>query len=163
MKTEYKRQLWIGGALTGLFCLGGAVLIALGVWFYDQSRAFKEAAETAPGKVVGYERWDAPGQDLEDDITYAIIEYTLPNGKVIHFQGPSKDGPVTLHRGDPVTVLYNPADPTDARVDSFMGLWFACTMLLVLGSAAIVLPLLTFWQGCKWVQRQEAGSSDTMF
>ena len=154
MKAEYKRQLAVTAIVTLLFCAGGSVLIVLGTHEYNKSKAFKANAQSALGRVIGFETYDAPGSDLSDDIHYAVVLFTLEDGREIRFQGPSRDGPVNLHKGDEVTVLYNPEDPTDAKVDNFMGLWFSATMLAGLGAAAILIPLLTLWQAWKWCQRQ---------
>jgi hypothetical protein len=59
-----------------------------------------------------------------------MVVYTTENGKEITFRGPSRDGLVKLNKGDTVRVLYYPDDPENARVDSFMGLWFAAAMLM---------------------------------
>jgi hypothetical protein len=84
-----------------------------------------------------------------------MVLFTLEDGREIRFEGPSKDSLVKLREGDEVQVFYDPADPTIAKVDSFMGLWFAATMLAGLGAAAILIPLLTLWQAWKWCERQD--------
>ncbi len=154
MKAEYKRQLAITAFVVLLVCVGGVVLIALGTREYNKSQAFKASAESAPGRVFGFEIYDAPGGDISDDIHYAMVVFALEDGREIRFRGPSKDGLVKLHKGDEVVVLYDPADPTVAKVDNFMGLWFAATMLSGFGVAAILVPLLTLWQAWKWCKRQ---------
>ncbi len=154
MKAEYKKQLVITVFVVLLVCAGGVVLIALGAQQYNKSQAFKSKAEVAPGRVVGFETYDAPGADLSNDIHYALVLFTLKDGREIRFRGPSKDGLVKLRKGDEVVVLYDPSDPTIARVDNFMGLWFGATMLCGFGAAAILIPLLTLWQAWKWCERQ---------
>jgi len=155
MKAEYRKQLIIVGVLTILFCAGGIALVMWGFHKYTDSRDFVAGAKSAPGKVVGFEIYDAPGGDVQDDIHYAMVLYRIGDGREIRFRGPSKDGWVKLKKGDAVRVLYYADDPENARVDSFMGLWFAATMLWVVGGGAIVIPLLTMWEGWKWVKRQE--------
>ena len=159
MGENYRRQLQVFGAVTALVFAGGVVLIILGLNSYTASRAFVAGAKAAPGKVVGFETYDAPGADLTDDIHYAMVVYKIEDGREVKFRGPSKDGLVKLKRGDDVRVLYYPSDPQDARVDSFMGLWFAATMLWLIGGGAIVIPPFTMWQAWKWVKRQEGSES----
>ena len=158
VKTEHRKQLAVVGALVLLFCAGGVVLIVLGFYKYTDSREFVAGAESAKGKVVGFETFDAPGSDPRDDIHYAMVLYRTADGRGVRFQGPSKDGLVRLKQGDKVRVLYYPSDPENARVDSFMGLWFAATMLWIVGGGFIVVPLLTMWQGWRWVKRQEGAA-----
>jgi len=155
MNAEHKKQLYIAGALTFLFCVGGIALILLGFLKHEDSKSFAATARTAEGQVVGFEKYDAPGSSIRDDIYYALVLYETDSGQEIRFRGPSKDGPVDLKKGDKVRVLYRAEDPQNARVDSFMGLWFAATMLWTVGGAAVLIPLLTLWQGWKWVKRQE--------
>jgi hypothetical protein len=140
-----------------LFCAGGAVLVALGFRSYWESRAFVTGARRARGKVVGFEKYDAPGVSPRDDIHYAIVAYTTDEGREVRFRGPSRDGLIRLKTGDEPNVLYDADDPENARVDSFMGLWFAATILWAVGGGAVAIPLLTMWQAWKWVKAQEAG------
>ena len=158
MDVKHRRQLVVFGAVSLLFCIGGVVLIVLGIGRFMESRAFVSGAKTAPGTVVGFETYDAVGVDLSDDIHYAMIAYTTKDGRRVKFRGPSKDGLVRLKGGDDVRVLYYPGDPQEARVDSFMGLWFAATMLWVVGVGAVLIPALTMWQAWKWVKKQEGGA-----
>ena len=155
MNAEHKKQLYIGGGLTLLFCLGGAALIVLGFLKYTDSKSFAATAKATEGEVVGFEKYDAPGSSIRDDIYYALVLYKTDSGQKIRFRGPSRDGPVKLRKGDQVRVLYRPEDPENARVDSFMGLWFAAAMLWAVGGGAVLIPLLTLWQAWKWVKRQE--------
>ena len=155
MKPEHQRQLLIFGVVTLLVSVGGVVLVLLGFGRYVDSRAFVAMATPAPGKVVGFETYDAPGGDSRDDIHYAMVVYKTRGGREIKFRGPSRDGLVRLKRGDDVRVLYDPSDPKKARVDSFMGLWFAATMLWLIGGGALIIPPLTMWQAWKWAKRQD--------
>jgi len=154
MKAKYKRQLAITSVVVVLFCAGGVVLIALGAQEYTKSRAFKAEAASALGRVVGFETFHSSGTATRDDIHYAVVVFTLEDGREIRFRGPSKDGPVKLRKGDEVDVLYDPDDPTVAKVDNFMGLWFSATWLFGFGAAAILIPCLTLWEAWKWCKRQ---------
>jgi hypothetical protein len=155
MRIGYKRQLTVFGVIAIAFCVGGAVLMFLGYNKYAESRDFIAGAQSAEGKVTSFETFDSPGTDIRDDIHYAIVFYRTDDGQDIRFRGPSKDGLVRLRQGEIVRVLYHSSHPENARVDSFMGLWFAASILSVVGGSAMVLPLLTFWQALKWVKQQE--------
>lgn len=160
MHPKYRRQLTVFAGVALLFGAGGAVLVALGFGRYADSRAFVAGARTARGRVVGFETYDAPGVDLSEDIHYAMLVYETADGAEVKFRGPSRDGLVKLKAGDDVRVLYYPDDPQGARVDSFMGLWFAATMLWVVGGGAIAIPALTMWQAWKWAKKQGGGGDD---
>jgi hypothetical protein len=156
MKKEHRKQLVIGWVLTVPFCVGGLALIIWGSSKYIDSREFSSGAQSASGKVVGFETYDAPGSiSPRDDIHYAMVRYETADGQDVLFRGPSRDGLVRLNQGDEVDILYYPGTPEDARVDTFMGLWFAATILWGVGGGAIVIPLLTMWQAWKSMKQQE--------
>lgn len=156
MTPEHTRQMRVFSVVTALFCIGGGVLIVLGFGMIRETRAFIAEAESASGTVVGFETKEVgSGSDIRDDLHFAVVVYALPDGREIRCVGPSKDGLVRLRTGDAVEVLYPPDAPEDARVDSFMGLWFAATMLLGFGAAAVLVPLLTLRQAWKWCERQD--------
>ncbi len=149
MKNEHRRQLAIGWGVALVFCAGGVALVVWGFSRYADSREFVAGAQSAPGKVVGFKVHEGTELGSRDDIHYAMVQYRTADGRDIEFQGPSKDGLVKLKSGDDVRVLYYPDDPKNARVDSFMGLWFVPTILWAVGGGAIAIPLLTMWQATK--------------
>jgi hypothetical protein len=126
-----------------------------GIRMYDENRAFAARAKSAEGTVIDFERQHTPGDDSREDTTYAIVRFATDDGRQITFRGPSVDGLAKLRQNDTVRVLYEPADPTVAKVDSYMGLWFGPTMLGGMGAGAILIPLLTLWQVWKWCEQQE--------
>jgi hypothetical protein len=156
METEYRRQILLGWTLAGLFCFGGVVLIGWGWTRYAEMKAFVDGARTAPGRVVGFDLYDAPGPGLREDIHYAVIRYRTADGEQVRFRGPSRDGPARLNEGDEVRVLYHPDAPEQARVDSFMGLWFVPVILWIVGFGVIAVPLWTMREAHRWVRRQPA-------
>jgi len=161
MKREHRTQLIVFATVAAAFCVGGVVLLVLGFRSYGDSRAFAAGASAAEGDVVGFETWESgTGFDERDNIHYAVVVYRAAEGREVRFRGPSRDGLVRLARGDKVRVLYHPNDPENARVDSFMGLWFAATMLWIVGGGAVVIPPLTLWQAWKWAKRQ-GGTDET--
>ena len=87
-----------------------------------------------------------------------MVFFKTDDGREVRFQGPSQDGLEKYRKGDKVRALYGPVAPEDAKIDSFMGLWFAATMLWIVGGGFIVVPLLTLWQGWGWVKRQEGAA-----
>ena len=162
MKPEHRTQLRVLGAIVILFGAAGVAACVFGARMYIENREFVASAAAAPGRVAGFEKWESgTGADERENITYAVVLYTTAAGQDIRFRGPSKDGLVKLRQGDAVRVLYDPAAPEAARVDSFMGLWFGATMLCCVGAGAILIPLLTLWQAWKWAKRQADGMGRT--
>ncbi len=156
MEARYRNQLIVFGAVAALFSIAGLVGIAFGIRMYAENRAFADGAEEADGVVTGFKKWESgTGSDERENIYYARVRFALDDGTEIEFVGPSRDGLVRLNEGDAVRVLYYPDKPENARVDSFMGLWFGATMLCAIGAAAVLIPLFTMWQAWRWVKAQE--------
>lgn len=158
MKPEHRKQIMIFSWVTAIFCAGGLVLVVLGIRSYNENSAFADGAQSAPGKVIGFETWEDPSRDLRENVTYAVVLYKTTDGREVRFGGPDKTSTegllAHLNKGDEVRVLYHPDDPEAARMDSFMGLWFWATMLCGVGAGAILVPLLTMWEAWKWAKRQ---------
>ncbi len=156
MQEKHRKEMKIVGALTALFCLIGIVLVVLGFRDYAKTRSFVSVAASTSGEVTGFEKWEPEVSTSErDSILYAVVVFETGEGREVRFQGPSQDGLAKYEEGDKVDVLYDPENPEDARIDSFLGLWFGATMFWVIGGGAIVIPLFTLYQGWKGAKRQE--------
>ena len=57
------------------------------------------------------------------------------SGNPVEFTGSVGSSPPAFDVGEPVAVLYDPAEPEEARIDSFFQLWFAA---LILGGIGLV-------------------------
>ncbi len=158
MNSKHRKEMAIAGSLAMLFCIAGTGLTVLGFHNHAEVREFVAGAESAEGRVVGFEESESGGGfNDRENILYAVVCFDTGDGREVRFRGPSQDGLEKYDAGDEVQVLYHPTDPEGARIDSFMGLWFGATMLWVVGGGAILIPLWTMWEGWKWVKRQEGG------
>ncbi len=92
-----------------LFFLIAIPLLTLRLIWLARSR-------TAVG-VMGFEGRGTAGEQIP--LTYSNLHYQ-PGKERIWFTAPPGLG---YREGDPVPVRYLPASETDARVDSFIGLW----------------------------------------
>lgn len=115
--------------------------------------------ESAEGKVTSYEKVvRGTGSDERKDVrNYVIVQFTAEDDSQYHFTGPNRqeEGPFKIWKGDSVRVLYDPQNPENARVNSFLGMWFTSTILIAVGSAFIIVSLLTYWSAWKWVKKQK--------
>jgi len=129
----------VGAALAGV----GAVLVAIGALALRAGRRFDRVARRAPGRVVG-----VAGSGAGHLVGYPVLRFSLPDGREIEARARSTTTLDALREGQDVTVLYDPADPTRARLDTrtasagqallgagFMGIG---AVLVLLGVAAIV-------------------------
>jgi len=140
-----KKEFIIGGLLAGLFVLGGMGLLIWGLSYYASAKTFLANASEAKGTVTGFDRWEGATSSHSDDIRYAIIVFKTADGKEVRFKGPSQEWASSYKSGDAVEVLYDPKNPDNAKIDSFMGLWFAPAMLCGVGFFAVFIPLLTLY------------------
>lgn len=146
----------IGAALAAVFVLVGAGLVVWGVISYNTTRTFVDRALSAPGRVVDTRRYETRGTSDSRDTIVSVVAFSTPEGREIRFEGPDMNTMASPELGEEVTVLYDPENPTQARVDSFVGLWFVSTLLLVIGGGFVLVPFWTLWEAYKWIRKQEA-------
>lgn len=110
------------------------VLIAAGLVLRTWS--FLGNAESATGTVVAL----TPRQTCSDNdndknrmscsTVYApLVRFTTADGREIEYQSSTATSPPSHRVGDQVEVLYLPDDPYRARVDSWVDLWLAPTIV----------------------------------
>lgn len=110
----------------------GAILSSL--IFYLNTRRFVRLSESTKGNVVGYGRTESSDGGMGGYT--AIIRFCL-NGNCYQFSSiiSGKRGwPI----GKTVKVLYDVSNPSNAHVDSFLGLYFLESICFIMG----VLSLL---------------------
>jgi hypothetical protein len=94
----------------------GAGLTWGGIWFLRRTRRFERVAWRAPG-VVTEVRWHWR-EEFSERYAYPVVRFPLPDGRVVHTESDVGSSPSPVRAGDRVDVLYDPADPTRARVSS---------------------------------------------
>jgi len=116
----------------------GSIALALASTLGIERAVFFSKAETTTGTVVELRvnsgSWSYRSRRGE----YPIVEFAPKTGTPRRCEGVSSSPP--LYRvGERVQVYYDPEDPEDARIDSFLELW----LLLVVsgGIAALALPV----------------------
>jgi len=98
----------------------GIGLFGGGIYSFLSTRDFIGEAATTGGVVIDLERaQDADGNDSY----YPRVQFET-NGRSYQFRGQVGSGRGTFKVGEPVEILYDPADPYHARINSFIQLWF---------------------------------------
>ncbi len=113
-------------------CAGGSF------YFYKKTERFLAQAQATQGQVV--EMVTSRSHDSND--TYApMVEFTNPaTNSRQRFRHPVSSNPPSYSVGEPVTVLFDPHNPSDARIDS--GIWnYALAMMC--GAASALFFLIT--------------------
>ncbi len=136
--------------------LVGVLLLALGGYFFYQSTAFVDRSWPAVGEVVGYVRPGGGATSLTP--LTPIVRYQPSQSEVRQLQ-PSF---VATWRGytvgEKLTVLYDPDNLSDARIDDFWQLWFLPVLSASLGMALVTLPWLALGIAVAGNRRDRQGS-----
>jgi hypothetical protein len=116
--------------LIGLGLLGGAGYLVL------DTRSDIARADTAGGTVI-----DLIGERDSDGGTvyYPHVRYVTRSGETVEFTASVGSSPPAFDVGEPVSVLYDPAAPQEARIDTFFQLWFGS---LILGGTGLVFIVI---------------------
>src|SRR5687767_13322061 len=134
VRTRSNKQ---AGAFAGVvFLLVGVGALVGGAYWGLRTKTFLASAERADGRVI-----ELVARRGDDGTTYAPkVRFTTKDGAQETFTSSSSSNPPSHREGDAVTVLYEPERPSNAKIDSFMDLWFG--PLMVGGVFGIIFTLV---------------------
>ena len=142
----------------GILCLvlGIGLLVTAGN-LHSRTRQFVAKARTAPGIVVDLARSTSSDyRTTGRQTTYApVVEFTTDSGEKDTFTSSSSSYPPAFRKGESVEVLYDPANPYDARINTFGTLGLASVIVGGLGAVFSFLGLGIGFYGW-WRQHLEA-------
>lgn len=131
--------------ISALFSTIGVGMLVGSFFIFSNTTGFIRRAAQAEGKVIDLERSRSSSSSGSRSSTYRpVVEFTTATGKRIEFTSSVGSSPPSHRVGEPVTVLYNPADPQSARIKSFFQLWFGFLIVFFMGLvfAAIGLSMI---------------------
>jgi hypothetical protein len=109
--------------------LFGMVFLVAGLAWLGEEIRFGWAAQSASGTIVEVRaRESAEGLEF-----YPVVEFAAPDGRVIRFEGVSTSPPPVA--GTPVKMLYDPAQPNRARINSVVQRWVLGPVFASIGVA----------------------------
>ncbi|MDQ6471855.1 DUF3592 domain-containing protein [Flavobacterium sp. LHD-80] len=106
-----------------IFCIIGLVLLAVAFSKYQEKMAFIKKAAVGQGKI----------EDIVSDDT-SIVSFTTKKGKQIQFTSYNSINPLSNDEDKIVEVLYDPVNPTKAKVNNFGSLYLASSVLALAGT-----------------------------
>jgi hypothetical protein len=117
-----------------LFAGIGVVLLVIAAVMGFFTYRFIEGAERADGTVVDL----VESYDSEDNTTvyYPVVRFVTPAGRPVRFKSHSSTSDDV---GDTVEVLYDPDDPTDARVSGIFNVWGFSLITAPLGAVFVAV------------------------
>lgn len=135
----------------GIVALVAALLTAVGAVFafhglrvLGRTRRFVAASASAKGTVTdSVGRWYRdPGDDPGvSKLSHPVVRFVTADGRTVEFE--SQVGSNLAPKvGQEVTVLYDPLNPKEARIRSFMMLWALPSIFTLLGGLLLVPGLL---------------------
>lgn len=130
----------------GLFFLGiAAVLVVIALVQVISTLLFLNRAADTLGRVVDYQREQNQIAFLKDTgyLYYPIVEFETERRESISFVSPSGRSERPYDQGARVQVRYDPANPNDARIASFLGTWGKAAVFGGLGGVFALLGLIT--------------------
>ncbi|MBI3535631.1 MAG: DUF3592 domain-containing protein [Deltaproteobacteria bacterium] len=121
--------------------VGVGFLIGTG-YGYQHTKKFIATSLQAQGKVIELSRHATyDNHNRSAPVYYPVIEFTLPNGKKTEFISNTGSNPPDYEVGDSVTIIYDPAKPRQAKINSFLDIWLLPVVLGFLGTVFTTFSL----------------------
>jgi hypothetical protein len=127
------------------FSVIGLGMLVGSFFIFSSTSRFIAGAVEAEGQVVALDRSRSSSSSGSSSTTYRpVVEFISSKGKRIEFTSNVGSNPPSHRVGESVRVLYDPANPDSARIESFFQLWFVFIIFFVLGLllAAIGLTMI---------------------
>ena len=141
-------ELIVGIAATTVFMSIGAALIGFGCLLQWERSQLLATGQRVNGVLVGLEKLERdPEKNRSDKAVVPIVRFTTGAGQEVTVRGSTwQRFQANYQAGDTVAVIYDPAQPQNARMDTFVEIWFAPLMLWLVGGGAVLIPPLTIWR-----------------
>ena len=136
--------------IVGIFAVIAIILLSIAV-ISGANTIRRHAREvSAPGQVVDMvvRRYQDPDTQQVDKYYYPVVEFNLPNGNLRTVQLSEGSWPAAYAIGDPITVLYDPQQPNNARIQSSSSTllaWIGPGITGLVGLAFLAAAICTWW------------------
>ena len=124
-----------------LCLLAAGICLIIGAVSYFHNAAFVRGASRVQGMVVRVE--EQRGHDGGSKFL-SIFEFRDAAGTSHTIRDSVSSRPASHAVGDSVSVLFDPATPDTARLDSFPSLWGLCLVMMGLGVVSLFFSLALF-------------------
>ncbi|HXY24963.1 MAG TPA: DUF3592 domain-containing protein [Candidatus Acidoferrum sp.] len=119
-----------------VFLAIGILLLCFGISTTASRVSFKRTAATTTGRVIRLQ----PGSSRHGTVYYPVVQFVTPDEQKITVKGSNGSRPAAFHVDDPVEVLYDPDDPHQAYINTFMEFWGSPIILFGLGAVFAAIP-----------------------
>ncbi len=115
----------------------GAVLLVVGVRNFVRTRRFVSQASSTTGTVTDVNtrtsRSHTSSGPRVSTYRYPVVRFQTQDGRSVEFESETGTNTFSQRPGEQVEVLYDPLRPEQARIKSFMMLWFGPLIFSVVG------------------------------
>ena len=150
------RALWL--LIKWTFLLTGPLFLCGALIFAHHTQKFLRESVTVQGRVVGLK----PVRSSRDNsLTFApVFRFNVPGSHFVTVVSNFSSNPAGFKPGQMVTVHYEKDHPENAKIDSFMQLWFGASVFAVLGAFFTAVSLIILLFARKVNRRDPALSND---
>jgi hypothetical protein len=143
-----------------IMLVSALALLALGGSCYNRTAKFKKTAVEAQGTVI--ELKEGGSVSYRHTVYFPIIRFADTAGQEHTLYFNSGSYPPKYAVGDHVSVLYDPANPNEAKVNSFGHLWLFPIILGIIGGLDLLTGLFLFFGVplvVAWAEKRSAEAS----
>ncbi|MQA96846.1 MAG: DUF3592 domain-containing protein [Streptosporangiales bacterium] len=119
----------------GLFVLVGLGFVAMGRYLIRSANRLARVGVRVPGEVVGMRVNET--SEVGRGSYYPVLRFATADGRDVETASDIGTDPAPAREGDRVTVVYDPAEPRTARIDSTLGRGTGIGWACVIGGAAL--------------------------
>jgi Protein of unknown function (DUF3592) len=134
--------------------LAGVASLVFGAKVLVDSQRFMAKANTATAKVVAVDRVVERVRRGSGDNAYyenvpyyyPVVQFVTAREQVMRLRANEGSENHSAYRvGDSIRILYDPANPGHARVDTAASRWGAGIILIFMGLMFVVIPPVLYW------------------
>ena len=144
MKVIYTEDLW--SLVPLVLGAAGAWFFVLGVRNYLRTRRFTRQASSSTGTVTDVKARTRRSHTSDGPrmrtYHYPVVRFQTQDGRTVEFESETGTSGFSQKPGEQVGVLYNPLKPEQARINTFMMLWFTPLIFSVVGFCLFVFGSL---------------------
>ncbi|WP_421780334.1 DUF3592 domain-containing protein [Kiloniella litopenaei] len=114
--------------------VGLIALLSMGAWSY-KTYQFIDTAHSAQGTVINLiqSRSTSSSSTSNSYVYRPEVSFKTLTGDEIIFQSSTGSNPPAYKKGESVSILYEPENPQDAKINDTLSLWFSPVILGLVG------------------------------
>lgn len=122
----------------------GSFFAALGVWAAARLRRFRRTAVQVPGVVTALRAHSSSSGDSGVSVIYRpVLRFTTMDGRIVETESSFGSNPPPARQGARVPVLYDPANPSDARLTGVRGSGvLVCVAFIAVGGLVALIGVV---------------------